>query len=408
MTTALTNTLHGLTGKYSLDEIYTEELIQLVKDYPYFAPAQIALAAKYKSQGHVSTQTQIQKTGLFVSNTKWLQFQLMDLSKIKFTKEEPIVEPTSNNSLLPHIDIPSIEDVKQMMGDKVLPEETVLQESVANTLTKEVVAEAQTIIDKPIAEPVSTILANQLEPEVQQTVAETLNPVIEEPILSESIAKETSLQPVQQQELATPPQIQEPAFVPFEETQAVPEATQLIEAVQTVSTEVHTTESVLTEESVIEPTKIDTSNDIHAQIARLREQWHKPVAETEKLPFEAEPYYTIDYFESQGIKFDYKNNANDDLTKKVLKFTDWLKRMKNPTNNAFNQSNEQGEELDKAIQGIAQTSNQPKEIVTETMAEVFEKQGDIEKAIQLYIKLSFLNPTKTAYFAARIQKLKGI
>jgi hypothetical protein len=46
--------------------------------------------------------------------------------------------------------------------------------------------------------------------------------------------------------------------------------------------------------------------------------------------------------------------------------------------------------------------------LTETMAEVLAKQGQIDKAIQLYIKLSFSNPEKTAYFADKIQQLKGI
>lgn len=341
MTTALSNTLFGLTGKYSLDEIYTEELVQLVKDYPYFAPAQIALAAKYKSQGHVNTQTQIQKTGLFVSNTKWLQFQLMDLSAVNFTKKEPSSESTSNNNLLANIDIPSIEDVKQMMGEKPIQKEILANE---NSQTEHV--EVEPISESPI-------------PAIESTNAVQTQNIVDK-------ALDSDLKPEELQELP----------VDKEENTNFSEQAPL--------------------------------NDIHSQISKLKEQWHKPVDENEKLTFETDPYYTIDYFESQGIKFDYKSNANDDLTKKMLKFTDWLKRMKNPSNKAFQQTNEQGEELDKAIQGIAQSSNQPKEIVTETMAEIFEKQGDLEKAIQLYIKLSFLNPQKTAYFAARIQKLKGI
>ena len=90
----------------------------------------------------------------------------------------------------------------------------------------------------------------------------------------------------------------------------------------------------------------------------------------------------------------------------MLKFTDWLKKMKNakPENVVV----EEDPELDKVISNIATASNQSKEIVTETMAEVFAKQGKIEKAIQLYIKLSFLIPDKTTYFAAKIKELKGI
>jgi hypothetical protein len=65
-------------------------------------------------------------------------------------------------------------------------------------------------------------------------------------------------------------------------------------------------------------------------------------------------------------------------------------------------------DLENVVKLSAENSNEPREVVTETMAEVLEKQGQVEKAIQLYIKLSFLNPEKSAYFAAKIQQLKGI
>ncbi len=65
-------------------------------------------------------------------------------------------------------------------------------------------------------------------------------------------------------------------------------------------------------------------------------------------------------------------------------------------------------DLEEAVELIAQSSNESKEVLTESMADVLQKQGQIDKAIQLYIKLSFLNPEKSAYFAAKIQHLKGI
>jgi hypothetical protein len=46
------------------------------------------------------------------------------------------------------------------------------------------------------------------------------------------------------------------------------------------------------------------------------------------------------------------------------------------------------------------------EVVTETMADVWIKQGEIEKAIDIYNKLSLLNPSKSDYFAAKIRDLK--
>jgi len=40
------------------------------------------------------------------------------------------------------------------------------------------------------------------------------------------------------------------------------------------------------------------------------------------------------------------------------------------------------------------------------MAEVWEKQGNAAKAIEVYTKLSLLDPSKSLYFAAKIEDLK--
>jgi len=45
------------------------------------------------------------------------------------------------------------------------------------------------------------------------------------------------------------------------------------------------------------------------------------------------------------------------------------------------------------------------EIVSETLAQLYAKQGNISKAIQIYRKLSLLNQEKSRYFAAQIEKL---
>ena len=58
------------------------------------------------------------------------------------------------------------------------------------------------------------------------------------------------------------------------------------------------------------------------------------------------------------------------------------------------------------IEIIAANSIEEKDVETETMAEVLAKQGKTDKAIELYLKLSLLNPTKIAYFAAKIEQIK--
>ena len=61
----------------------------------------------------------------------------------------------------------------------------------------------------------------------------------------------------------------------------------------------------------------------------------------------------------------------------------------------------------RSIQHIAEHSFEEKDIVTETMAEVWIKQGNKEKAIDTLNKLSLLNPSKSHYFAAKIEQLKA-
>ena len=63
---------------------------------------------------------------------------------------------------------------------------------------------------------------------------------------------------------------------------------------------------------------------------------------------------------------------------------------------------------DTSIQTLAENSNTGAEVLTESMAEVFAKQGKTAKASEVYQKLSLLNPAKSTYFAAKIENLKGI
>ncbi len=126
-----------------------------------------------------------------------------------------------------------------------------------------------------------------------------------------------------------------------------------------------------------------------------------------ELEIAVEPYHTIDYFDSQGIKVNLNEGKQDKLSHQLRCFTDWLKHMKaiGPEDALEAIKDPQ---LEATIQGIAEGSNASREIVTETMADVLVKQGKVDKAIQLYIKLSFLNPDKSPYFASKIQELKGI
>jgi hypothetical protein len=116
-----------------------------------------------------------------------------------------------------------------------------------------------------------------------------------------------------------------------------------------------------------------------------------------------EPLYTTDYFASQGIKLSEEVKADDKLGKQLRSFTDWLKTMKKLHEQKLPPGSEQ---IDLSVQNIAEKSNTEAEVLTESMAEVYIAQGKTEKAREIYDKLSLLDPSKSAYFAAKSEFLK--
>jgi hypothetical protein len=152
-------------------------------------------------------------------------------------------------------------------------------------------------------------------------------------------------------------------------------------------------------ENVEEP--IELSADVQMPIAPLV----IPEPTSTALPeITFEPFHTVDYFASQGIKLSQKEIGNDNLGKQLKSFTEWLKTMKrivaNETPNAVDTKGES------KVINLAAHSLQKSDVLTESMAEVWIKQGNMEKAAEVYNKLSLLNPSKKAYFASKIESLK--
>jgi len=121
----------------------------------------------------------------------------------------------------------------------------------------------------------------------------------------------------------------------------------------------------------------------------------------DKITFE--PLHTSDYFASLGIKLSGKILHSDKLGKQMKSFTEWLKEMKKLQPD---QLPLQSEQADLTIQKLAEASNLGGEVETEAMAEVLIQQGKKQKALNVYKKLSLLDPSKSAYFAAKIDQLK--
>ncbi|MBL0133800.1 MAG: hypothetical protein IPP79_07245 [Chitinophagaceae bacterium] len=120
-----------------------------------------------------------------------------------------------------------------------------------------------------------------------------------------------------------------------------------------------------------------------------------------------EPYHTIDYFASQGIKLRLEDLEKDKFGKQLRSFTDWLRTMKKiaPVVAGNPVAEPQQDPSEAEIQKVAAESVEASDVETEAMAEVWVKQGKKTRAAAIYRKLSLLNPGKSHYFAAKIDQL---
>lgn len=480
--------LYSITGNRQFNNTNVDDISAIVREHPYFSPAQFILALKQKKDSSFNYQYQLQKASLYFSNQVWLNYLLNEkeiaIPDLQFQEAEPIFEhtkPIEEENIFPtsllgskvykpeeeeenlptkldagfnyhslfsnndnDIQVPTLEAVKQMLGND--SEEAFLEETPQfPSILEEPIAVATTTI-APITESfgssittiaagagatavaavVSSIPSFSFLSNEETTPEETSSIYVSKPFqaieaekeaLEEEVIDELPqevhaiIEPIANIEEEVVSTIPTYSFKGFaEETPLVAEPENDLSDAVSIS-EAFAKEQIEEPEEEKEEEEEEESgvfaNNISSLISTQVEGYNKPLEENSKFEFENENHlHTVDYFASLGIKIDLTKQPQDKLTMQMRRFTDWLKQIKKTDANPQDLGTDP--ELEKAIQNIAKTSIEAKEIVTETMADVFIKQGKVSKAIQLYIKLSFLDPAKSTYFANKIQQLKGI
>lgn len=458
-----TNYADSFSSKFADD---FSALERNVKDHPTSAVARFLLLSHFKKNNDPGFEKFAKQSALYFNNPHWLQFQLDKISSNKedYSDIQESAEPTGHFA----ITIPAENEANEIEIDganEVQEDQEVIFEKSEDAIDLTNVEEIKEVDDKVEVEEIKETdnlyeneTAQEIPPEKteEEIDVENLEEIKEvenesaKAIYSEN-PEEDQIEPEEIKDAENPHEIEIVHKVQLEEptpiidsvnveeineleVERAPEVikeekdSQEIETVHETQSEVQETViDVANVEEINEPenlheietaqeTQPENSDDrddvkevdqepqilnIEPNASHLIPNLLNPEAATE-LAFE--PLHTIDYFASQGIKIREETLMNDKLGKQMRSFTDWLKSMKKLHPGKLP---EQNEVIERIIQTSAEVSNADAEVLTEAMAEVLLKQDKKEKAVEMYQKLSLMNPSKSAYFAAKIESIKN-
>lgn len=333
--------------KDDLKDVTVNELEQFTASFPYAAVGQFLLARKLKEAGSEQFAHQADKASLYFNNPLWAHWQLQQHTTA-------VTEPAPALPIVPQKTEPLVQH-EPVVSVVSLAEEAVEQQEIPTIP----IPEEATAISEEQPEIIHNTETAEVQPEeaTEESLPET-----------EAVTEtaETAYSPVTSGNDALPPAEEEDYEAEEEDDTAAPPLPQLLQATGTPMQTVQAPEEDL-----------------------------------------FEPYHTIDYFASQGIKLSKEDTdlIQGTLDRQLKSFTEWLRSMKRIAPVVVAAERELDDTTNQSIVQIAEHSVSGKEIVTEAMAEVWAKQGNLPRAIAIYEKLSLQNPAKNAYFAARIQEV---
>lgn len=360
-----------------------EALKKNVDDFPVSSLAQFLLLYHYKISNDSDFKDLAKQTAPYLSNSFWIEYQLFQAENS--THNNSINIPDSKN---PGEEKVSFEDSKNEMPSDEIQQTLRSEFHTENEQDGLPVNEVLKEIPETSEEENIEAAAENQEGELPVQVNEEIMPISnsESNSESETIEEEGRAVRLEENMVAASPQSTVVSTESEENNDSLKERE----------------EEKIEEEKSVNEIEIPEVHNVDSSEKNLNVSNFSEENDEEEDLFE--PLHTVDYFASQGIKIS-ENALNDNLGKQVKSFTAWLKSMKklHP-----GQIPEQNEVVERLIQASSEVSNQNANVLTEAMAEVLVKQGKQEKAIEMYQKLSLLNPSKSAYFAAKIESLKTV
>jgi tetratricopeptide (TPR) repeat protein len=400
-------------------------LKQIAAEFPYFQPAQVLLAKALYNERHYEFEKQLKYTALTVPDRAVLFRYIHNLNDIAEAPQKPaepvvitIPEPVAENAAEEPVVISEGPPVPEMIHEEPVPavEQTPEPETETVTIPEEPAPVADKIpMQENEPEPEINNMADEAENE-HETPAEMQLPGIETELPEEITIPEESVAPVAEN---TPEE--EPAgrilpvvdtAVPQEQTEEpVAEAEMLDETPETAESETVELSVDETEiHSFTEWLKLQQGKKI---ISRDPDPGNEAVAEPDKAVTpevaaeKQQPEAIGDIVEDQDVEENIeiqetaelpeaKKSNIGDFESILDKFIRDNPRISRPKAEFYN-----------PVNMAKQSVEQDDELVTETLANVYYKQGHYKKAIRAYEKLCLIYPHKMTYFASLIQKIKS-
>jgi hypothetical protein len=394
-----------------------ETLEKNVHDFPASSVARFLLLYHHKKNNNPAFEDLAKQTAIYLNNPYWSEYQLWQIanqtdSEPKLNEEdlpasanEGIVENSSSE--ITH----SNEENKENHFEKTNDEEespVSVKEEIIEIPSSEIVPDHEENEQNSLAqikdeeelpasvkEEIIEIPPSEIVPDDEENKENSLAEIKDEEELPASVKEE--IIEIPSSELVPHTKENTDGHLDVNAQSKEVENETLSEDEKTIQSE----NQGISKETELEDKSVLAIKIPDEEINSSKEDLNPDEDEYETVAFE--PLHTVDYFASQGIKINEEELANDHLVKQVKSFTAWLKSMKklHP-----GQLPEQNEVIEKIIQASSESSNKDANVLTEAMAEVLVKQGKREKAMEMYQKLSLLNPSKSAYFAAKIENLK--
>lgn len=347
--------LEVLVDHNALHRLKIEEAEELVKRYPYFEAARFALLKKLKQEGDYRFNEQLNSASVHCSDRKTLFLFVEKPERISSQREELAINQ-EHNSVLPAYtaDEPSEFDASSAREESKVSEADVISKIGGAIEPIRIPTEASTPVENA-------------HPESPAYIPERSD--------AYSVEAESTLQPLEIQ------------------AKDVPLVSELVPAVEEVKKE---------------DASIEISTPPIQRKPRIQWNPEQTIEAPNDILSQILAYPDLGKQHPETVHAEAPQSG-------VRSFTDWLKSTRTgASTDRPSQSNVAKpipeKETPKAtffnpVEMARKSVEDRDDVVSETLAKIYISQGDTNRAIRIYHKLSLLYPEKSAYFAALVEKI---